>query len=101
MEKRYSEMTDRELLDEIGRLTEKARKAEQLGIVNEYAVYERKITMAKCYLMDPANFKENETYKIEGDPGSTFTISYMNGVFAWGYKNNSKELEAFPISLLK
>jgi hypothetical protein len=101
MEKRYSEMTDRELLDEIGSLTEKARKSEQLGMVNEYAVYERKIAMAKCYLMDPNNFKANEIYTIEGDPGSKFVISYMNGVFAWGYRNESKELEAFPISMLK
>jgi hypothetical protein len=101
VEKRYSDMTDRELLDELSRLTEKSRKAEQLGMINEYAVYERKMAMAKCYLMDPDNFKPNETYTIEGDPGSRFIISYMNGVFAWGYRDGSKELEAFPISMLK
>lgn len=101
MEKRYSEMTDKELLDELSKLTDKARKAEQLGMVNEFAVYERKMAMAKCYLLDPSNYKPNETYTLEGDPGSTFTISYMNGVFAWGHRNDSKELEAFPISMLK
>ena len=37
IEKKYSAMTEHELRTEIGRLLEKARKAEQLGIVNEYA----------------------------------------------------------------
>jgi hypothetical protein len=101
MEKRYSQMTEREIQDEIGRLTEKARKAEQLGMVNEYAVLERKIAMAKCYLLNPKEFKVNETYTIEGDTDSYLKISYMNGVFAWGYRNKSNELEAFPISMLK
>lgn len=101
MDKRYSEMTPAELREEIAVLTEKARKAEQLGIVNEYAVYERKIKMAKAYLLDPKQFLPGKTYEIEGDPGKTFKISYINGVFAWGYRENSKKIEAFPISMLK
>lgn len=52
-EKRYSEMSVYELQQEIARLNEKARKAEQLGMVNEYAVLERKATMAKAYLLGP------------------------------------------------
>lgn len=100
MEKRYSEMTKEEIQQEINRLTEEARKAEQLGIVNEFAVLERKIVMAKAYLMNPSDFKPGEVYEIEGDPGHTFEISYMNGTFAWGYRNNSKEIEAFPVSML-
>lgn len=52
-EKSYAEMTEQELREEIAKLKEKARKAEQLGIVNEYAVYERKATMAAAYLIDP------------------------------------------------
>ena len=52
-EKKYSEMTEHELRTEIGRLMEKARKAEQLGMVNEYAVYQRKAVMAQSYLIDP------------------------------------------------
>ncbi|HEX7066434.1 MAG TPA: YfhH family protein [Bacillales bacterium] len=101
MEKRFSEMTEQELQHEIAALSEKARKAEQLGIVNEYAVLERKITMAKSYLINPNDFKPGEVYEIEGDPGSTFEISFMNGTFAWGYRNGSKEEKAFPISMLK
>jgi hypothetical protein len=101
MEKRYSEMSEQQLHKEIADLTEKARKAEQLGIVNEYAVLERKIAMAKSYLLDPGKFHKGEAYEVEGDPGSTFEIAFMNGTFAWGYRNGGKEQEAFPISMLK
>jgi len=99
--KRYSEMTEHELNQEIATLTEKARKAEQMGMVNEYAVYERKIAMAKAYLLNPNDFKPGEIYEIAGDPGSFFKIRYLNGVFAWGYRlNGDGEEEALPISLL-
>ncbi|MBU5214131.1 YfhH family protein [Heyndrickxia oleronia] len=101
-EKRYSQMTEYELRQEISLLTEKARKAEQLGIVNEYAVLERKIVMAKAYLLNPKDFIPGELYEIEGDPGSYFKIDYINGVFAWGYRlAGQKEEEALPISVLK
>lgn len=99
---RYSQMTAYELQQEISQLNEKARKAEQLGMVNEYAVLERKAIMAKAYLVDPDTIKENELYEIEGAPGSYFKVQYLNGVFAWGFRigGNSEE-EALPISMLK
>jgi len=100
-EKRYSQYTEHELKQEISALTEKARKAEQLGMGNEYAVLERKIAMAKAYLLNPEDFKAGEVYEVEGDPGSYFKINYMNGVFAWGHRINSPDSEeAVPISLL-
>jgi hypothetical protein len=101
-EKRYSDMTTYELQQEIGSLQEKARKAEQLGMVNEYAVLERKVTMARSYLLDPETFKAGEVYEIQGDPGSYFKIDYMNGVFAWGFRLGAPQNEeALPISMLK
>ncbi|MFC7064218.1 YfhH family protein [Halobacillus seohaensis] len=106
MERRYSEYSYGELHSEVAELTEKARKAEQFGMVNEYAVYERKIIMAKAYMMDPKEFEPRTVYQIEGDPAHTFYVEYMNGVFAWGYRINltgqragDKE-EALPISML-
>lgn len=101
-EKRYSTMTEQELKQEIAQLLEKGRKAEQMGMVSEYAVLERKATMARAYLMDPTSFKPGEIYELEGDPGEYFKIDYINGVFAWGYrlKGDGKE-EALPISMLK
>lgn len=100
-QKRYSQMTEAELLQEIADLKEQSRKAQQLGRINEYAVFEQKITMAKAYLLNPEDFKPGEVYELKDYPGVDFKIDYMNGVFAWGYRvgGNGKE-EAFPISML-
>ncbi|MRX73900.1 DUF1811 family protein [Bacillus lacus] len=100
--KRYSELTPYELNNEIAALKEKARKAEQLGIINEYAVLERKIAMAQSYLLNPADYTPGEVLEIEGAPGDTFKIDYMNGIFAWGHRTSAPEKEvALPISMLK
>ncbi|ASV66435.1 YfhH family protein [Cytobacillus sp. FSL W7-1323] len=100
-EKRYSQLSEYELKQEIAQLREKSRKAEQLGMVNEFAVLERKTVMAKSYLLNPDDFITNEIYEIEGDPGSYFKIDYMNGVFAWGYRlSGDQEQEALPIAML-
>lgn len=101
-EKRYSAMTEQELWQEIAQLQESARKAEQLGIVNEFAVLDRKVTMAKAYLLNPESYLPGEIYELEGDPGQYFKIDYINGVFAWGYRlNGDGREEALPISMLK
>lgn len=94
-------MTENELKREIASLNERAKKAEQLGIINEVAVLKRKIVMAKAYLLDPEDFKPGNTYFIEDEPGITFTVSYLKGTFAWGTKTGEEELTAYPISLLK
>jgi hypothetical protein len=101
-EKRYSQMTEHELRQEISKLQEKARKAEQMGMVNEFAVLERKAVMAKAYLLDPDWFKPGQIYELDGAPGTFFKIDYLNGVFAWGYRlNGDGKDEALPISMLK
>ncbi|WP_050181716.1 YfhH family protein [Domibacillus robiginosus] len=100
-EKRYSGMNETELKQEIARLREKARKAEQLGIVNEFAVYDRRVTMAQAYLMNPDDFEPGRLYELTTDPGQYFKVEYMNGVFAWGYRlNGDGREEGIPISLL-
>lgn len=100
MEKRYSEMSEYELKTEIAALAEKARKAEQLGIINEFSVLERKIAMAKSYLLNPENIKTQTNYKIEGS-NEEFFVKYLNGVFAWGSRRHTPDKEeAVPISLL-
>lgn len=101
-EKRYSEMNEYELRQEIANLMEKARKAEQMGMVNEYAVLERKARMAEAYLMDPKQIKVGEIYGIKGDPGTYFHVDYLRGVFAWGFRlGGDKKEEGIPISLLE
>ncbi|WP_371018516.1 YfhH family protein [Pseudalkalibacillus sp. JSM 102089] len=100
MEKRFSDMSEQEIRNEIALLSEKARRAEQMGMVNEFAVHERRIALAKSYLLNPDDFIPGHKYEIDGDPGSTFIIDYMNGTFAWGNRDGSDEIEAFPISML-
>ena len=102
IEKKYSKMTEPELRKEIGDLLEKARKASQLGHINEFAVFERKAVMAQAYLVDPSQFIPGEVYRIEGDPGVFFQVDYLKGRFAWGYRmGGEKFAEALPISMLK
>ncbi|MFB5664225.1 YfhH family protein [Alteribacillus sp. HJP-4] len=99
MEKRYSQMTEYELRQEIASLNEKSKKAEQMGMASEFAVYERKKIMAEAYMLDPVDFMSGQRYDLKQENG-TFFLKYMNGIFAWGYKDGSEELEAVPISLL-
>ncbi len=101
MESRYSQLSEYELKQEIADLKVKAQKAEQLSMINEVAVHERKMMMAEAYLLNPDNYKPGEVYFLNGDPENAFEISYMNGIFAWGWRNGNGELEAFPISILK
>lgn len=102
---RYSDYTIEQLREEVGKLKEKAQKAEQLGNISEVAVNERKMQVAMAYMLNPDDFEAGETYKLPSDPGHTFKVNYINGVFAWGHRINllneiyEKE-EAIPISLL-
>lgn len=101
MEKNYAQMTKQELRKEISDLKEKARKAEQLGIVNEFAVYERKALMAAAYLVDPSTIIPGEMYRIDGAPGEFFKVESLKGRFAWGYRLGGDRFEeALPISIL-
>lgn len=101
-EKKYNEMTEHELRTEIANLREKARKAEQLGVINEFAVYQRKMVMVESYLIDPETIEIGEIYRIDGDEGMFFQVDYLKGRFAWGHRLGGKlAKEALPIAMLK
>ncbi|WP_342514481.1 YfhH family protein [Sporosarcina sp. FSL K6-1522] len=101
-DKKYSAMTEHELRAEIGRIMEKARKAEQMGMVSEYAVYQRKAVMAQSFLIDPQTIQKDEIYRIDGDDGVFFRVDYLKGRFAWGYRlGGDLAIEALPIAMLK
>ena len=94
-------MTEQELIAEVARLKEKARKAEALGIVNEYAVYERRALMASAYLVDLDTLVMGEMYRLDGAPGEFFVLERLKGRFAWGYRlGGNKFEEAIPVSML-
>src|SRR5699024_5869855 len=102
---RYSDYTVEQLREEVGKLKEKAQKAEQIGNISEVAINERKMQVAIAYMMNPDDFSPQEIYELKGDPGYTFKINYINGVFAWGHRVNllnevHEKEEALPISLL-
>lgn len=100
-EQNYASLTEQELKQEIANLREKARKAEQLGIVNEYAVYERKALMAEAYLVDLSQIIPGEMYRIKGAPGEFFQVDRLKGRFAWGHRLGSERYEeALPVSIL-
>lgn len=101
-EKNYASMTEQELRNEVAALKEKARRAEQLGIVNEYAVYERKALMAASYLVDLDSIKLGEMYRLDGSPGEYFMVERLKGRFAWGYRlGGDRYEEALPVAMLQ
>lgn len=101
-EKNYASMTEQELRNEVATLREKARRAEQLGIVNEYAVYERKALMAASYLVDLDSIKLGEMYRLDGSPGVFFVVERLKGRFAWGYRlGGDRYEEALPVAMLQ
>ncbi|MBS7344614.1 MAG: YfhH family protein [Caryophanon sp.] len=100
-ETNYASMTEQELRQEVANLREKARKAESLGIINEFAVYERKMLMAASYLVDLDTIIPGEMYRIDGTPGEFFQVEYLKGRFAWGFRlGGNRREEALPVALL-
>ena len=61
----------------------------------------RNIAMARAYMTDINKFHIGETYELVEEPGILFEITYFNGVFAWGHKQNDNEEIGIPISLLQ
>lgn len=102
LNRRYSQMNEFELREEIKNLREKVQQALSMGNTSEMAVFERKASMAEAYLLEPAAFQPGEVYYIKGDDeGAPLVIDFIDGVFAWGTRGQSSEQVAYPISLLE
>lgn len=102
---RFSDLSVEQLREEAAIYKEKAQKAEQLGNMSEVAINERKMQVALAYMLNPEDYHAGDKHQMVGDPGHTFKINYVNGVFAWGHRINVldeeyKEEEAIPISIL-
>lgn len=102
---RFSDYSLEQIREELGKLKEQALKAEQVGNLSELSVIERKMQMLASYQLNPGDYQTGEIYSLNGDPGYTFQITYVEGVMAWGHKINllgekqDKEI-ALPLSLL-
>ncbi len=100
-EKNYAAMSEHELREEIAFFFFFSRKAEQLGIINEFAVYERKALMAAAYLVDLNTIVPGEMYRIDRSDNEFFQVDYLKGRFAWGHRlGGDKYQEALPVSML-
>lgn len=102
---RYSDYTIEQLREEVEVLKKKANEAESLGDLSQVAINERKIQIVLSYMLNPDDFSANDIHELNGDPGHTFKINYINGVIAWGHRINLlgklyEDEEALPISLL-
>ncbi len=102
---RYSDYTVEQLREEMGKIKEEMMKAEQLGEINKVAILERKMQMLSSYLLNPDEVEPGQVYELQGDPGYTFYVTFMEGVMAWGNRINllgekEEKKTALPISLL-
>lgn len=95
-------MTRIEIENYIRDTREKMRKAEMMGIENEYRVLERQVTIAECHLIDISKIEIGKVYPIHSVDKHYFKVDYIKGIFAWGFFLGTDEKETgIPISLLK
>src|SRR5690625_3819755 len=101
----YSDYSIEQLREELGALKEKALEAERNGNLSKLAIHERKMQIVHSYMLNPADYDPDKIYELNGDPGHTFKIKYINGIMAWGQRINLlgetyEKVEALPIALL-
>ena len=98
----FSTMTRVELERYIQETREKMRKAEMMGVVNEYHVLERQALIAECYMVDLSLIQPGKIYKVISNEDHYFKVEYLKGIFAWGFYIGGDEPEtASPVSLLQ
>lgn len=101
MQKRFSEMSREELLQESERLLKENERLYKEGRMSEANIAKQKYYFCLSYLKDPKEIESGKVYQIQGEK-DTFLVEYLNGVMAWGYRNGdtSQELDALPIGQL-
>lgn len=101
-DKKLIEMNEHELCEVIGSYREKARKAETMGVVNEYEVWMRKALIAESYLVDVNKVEIGKVYQLIGNQKEYFKVEHIKGVFAWGFRLGAQlDEEGIPLALLQ
>lgn len=102
MDESVSKMTRKELNYYIQKKREAMRRAEMMGVENEYRVLERQVLIAECYLIDLSQIENGKIYKLISQEDHYFKVEYMKGIFVWGFFVNGDEKEsAIPVSMLQ
>ncbi|MBA4602163.1 DUF1811 family protein [Thermoactinomyces mirandus] len=96
---RFSQMSKKDLQLEIEHLTRKIEEAELKGMDHELPVLEQKRNIARSFLIDPAAIQSDCWYTVEGQ-NTHFYVEYVNGIMAWGTRENSPVKVAIPLALL-
>ncbi|WP_411842282.1 YfhH family protein [Salinicoccus sp. HZC-1] len=98
----FNTMTRREIEAYIVEKREKMRKAEMMGVENEYRVLERQVLIAESYLIDLSLIEPGKIYKIISNEDFYFKVEYIKGIFAWGFYVGGDEKETgIPVSMLQ
>ncbi len=95
-------MTRRELEAYIAEKREAMRKAEMMGVENEYRVLERQVLIAESYFIDLSLIEPGKIYKVISNENHYFKVEYIKGTFVWGFFVGGEEREtAIPVSMLQ
>ncbi|MFX4301809.1 DUF1811 family protein [Alicyclobacillus tolerans] len=98
----FSEMSKEELQKEMKLLQEKGQRAFDEQNWSAYEVYMTQWYLAKSYEILPENQVEvGKTYKIAEEINEWFTVTGLEGVMAWGFRESTGETEALPIARLE
>ena len=102
MMKPLNTMTRRELEAYIAEKREAMRKAEMMGVENEYRVLERQVLIAESYFIDLSLIEPGKIYKVISNENHYFKVEYIKGIFAWGFFVGGEERETgIPVSMLQ
>ncbi|WP_316640255.1 YfhH family protein [Salinicoccus roseus] len=102
MMKPLNTMTRRELEAYIAEKREAMRKAEMMGVENEYRVLERQVLIAESYFIDLSLIEPGKIYKIISNEDHYFKVEYVKGIFAWGFFVGGEDRETgIPVSMLQ
>jgi len=96
----FSQMTLAELQEEMERLRKEAEEKRKIGDLVSLGILEQKFFLAKSYYIGTKDFFIGKSYRVYGFD-KPFTITYFNGVFAWGHFEGSEEEVGYPVAMLE